>query len=280
MFHKLQGVFPMEDFVLGCKFRNGAIKLYDIKPLIREISAFAYFTEHPEAFKQVSISPGGYGIIWNDELDLSAEEVWVNGWPEWDEDKLVTVEIQVDAELYRLVAERLMAEAEDETTMELPATEYSEKITEVAVFLLSLLNEREKLSAAIHKTKAGLDLPAGFDGEVGLNSKRQEIAHLFRRMAGLRSSETLIANGGTGYRFNNEGNQVSYRCDVKRVVTMNFDRNKIRKMGGDLGKKADEVSGTLDAVLVNAQVDYIAPFDVNDTFAEAFKSFLEAQASA
>ncbi len=107
MFHKLQGVFPMEDFVLGCKFLNGAIKLYDIKPLIREISAFAYFTEHPEAFKQVSISPGGYGIIWNDELDLSAEEVWVNGWPEWDEDKLVTVEIQVDAELYRLVAERL-----------------------------------------------------------------------------------------------------------------------------------------------------------------------------
>ena len=55
----------------------------------------------------MSISPGGYGIIWNDELDLSAEEVWVNGWPEWDEDKLVTVEIQVDAELYRLVAERL-----------------------------------------------------------------------------------------------------------------------------------------------------------------------------
>ena len=107
MFHKLQGVFPMEDFVLGCKFLNGAIKLYDIKPLIREISAFAYFTEHPEAFKQVSISPGGYDIIWNDELDLSAEEVWVNGWPEWDEDKLVTVEIQVDAELYRLVAERL-----------------------------------------------------------------------------------------------------------------------------------------------------------------------------
>ena len=37
--------------------------------------------------------------FWNDELDLSAEEVWVNGWPEWDEDKLVTVEIQVDAEL-------------------------------------------------------------------------------------------------------------------------------------------------------------------------------------
>ena len=175
---------------------------------------------------------------------------------------------------------KVMAEAEDETTMDLPSTEYSEKITEVVVFLMRLLDERERLSAAIHKTKASLDLPAGLDGEVGLNSKRQEIASLLRRMAGLRASETLISNGGTGYRFNNEGNQVSYRCDVKRVVTINFDRNKIRKMCGDLSKKADEVSTSLDAALVNAQVDYAAPFDVNDTFADVFERFVEGKASA
>lgn len=175
---------------------------------------------------------------------------------------------------------KVMAEAEDETTMEQPTTEYSEKITEMAFFLLFLLDQREKLSAAIHKTKAGLDLAAGLDGEVGLNSKRQDIAGLFRRMAGLRASEVLIANGGTGYRFNNEGNQVSYRCDVKRVVTINFDRNKIRKMCSDLSKKADEISSCLDAALVNARVDYVAPFDVNDTFAEAFEGFLGEQASA
>lgn len=175
---------------------------------------------------------------------------------------------------------KVMAEAEDETTMDLPSTEYSDKITEVAIFLMHLLEEREKLSAAIHKTKAGLDLPAGLDGEVGLNSKRQEIANLLRRMAGLRSSETLISGGGTGYRFNNEGNQVSYRCDVKRVVTINFDRNKIRKMCGDLSKKSDEISASLDAALVNAQVDYAAPFDVNDTFADVFESFTEEKATA
>lgn len=175
---------------------------------------------------------------------------------------------------------KVMAEAEDETTMDLPSTEYSEKITELAVFLMHLLEEREKLSAAIHKTKAGLDLPAGLDGEVGLNSKRQEIAGLLRRMAGLRASETLISNGGTGYRFNNEGNQVSYRCDVKRVVTINFDRNKIRRLCGDLSRKADEISTALDAALINAQVDYIAPFDVNDTFADVFEQFAEEQVSA
>ena len=168
---------------------------------------------------------------------------------------------------------KVMPEAENETTIDAPATEYSEQITLVAEFLLHLLSEREKLSVAIFHAKAGLDLPAGLDGEVSLNSKRQEVAGLFRRMAGLRSSEVLIPNGATGYRLTNEGNQVPYRCDVKRVTTINFDRNKIRKMCGDLSKKSDEVSAALDSVMVNTQVEYTVPFDVNDTFAEAFEEF-------
>ena len=175
---------------------------------------------------------------------------------------------------------KVMAEAEDETTMEQPSTEYSERITEMAVFLLYLLDEREKLSGAIQKTKSGLGLAAGRDGEIGLNSKRQEIAALFRRMVGVRASETLIPNGGTVYRFNNEGNQVAYRCDVKRVVTINFDRNKIRKLCRDLSRKADETSNALDAALVNARVEYTAPFDMNDTFTDLFEDYLEGMLPA
>lgn len=168
---------------------------------------------------------------------------------------------------------KVMAEVEDETTVDAPSTEYGEKITELAEFLLHLLTEREKLSAAIYKAKAGLELTSGLDGEVSLNGKRQDIAGLFRRMTSLRNGEVLIPNGGTGYRFNNEGNQVSYRCDVKRVTTINFDRNKIRKMCADLSKKSDETSAALDAALVNTVVEYEAPFDVNETFAEAFEAF-------
>lgn len=171
---------------------------------------------------------------------------------------------------------KVMAEAEDETTVDASATEYSEKITAMAEFLLYLLAEREKLSAAIHRAKAGLALPAGLDGEIGLNGMRQGLADLFRRMAGLRSSEVVLPGGGVGYRFNNEGNQVSYRCDVKRVTTINFDRNKIRKMCAALSRQADETSAALDAALINTAVDYAAPFDVNDAFFEVFEAFLAA----
>lgn len=168
---------------------------------------------------------------------------------------------------------KVMKEFEDETRVETPPTQYSDQITDVARFLLSLLEEREKLTAAICKAKAGLNLPAGLDGEVSLNARRQEAARLFRRMAGLRSSEVVLTGGGSGYCFNNEGNQVSYRCDVKRVTTINFDRNKIRKMCAELSRKADAVSADLDVALVNTQVDYAVPFDVDDTFAEAFEAF-------
>ena len=168
---------------------------------------------------------------------------------------------------------KVMAEAEDETTVDTPSTEYGDKITELAEFLLHLITEREKLSAAIYKAKSNLELNAGLDGEVSLNSKRQEIANLFRHMVSLRNGEVLITNGGTGYRFNNEGNQVSYRCDVRRVTTINFDRNKVRKMCADLSKKSDETSTALDAALVNTVVEYETPFDVNETFAEAFEAY-------
>lgn len=168
---------------------------------------------------------------------------------------------------------KVMAEAEDETTVDTPSTEYGEKITELAEFLLHLMTEREKLSAAIYKAKSNLELSAGLDGEVSLNRKRQEVANLFRHMVSLRNGEVLITNGGTGYRFNNEGNQVSYRCDVKRVTTINFDRNKVRKMCADLSKKSDETSTALDAALVNTVVEYETPFDVNETFAEAFEAY-------
>ncbi len=160
-------------------------------------------------------------------------------------------------------------EAQDETTVETAACEYADNITQVVVLMMFLLDEREKLSRAIRSAKQAMELD--FDGEVSLNAKRQEIAKLLRRMGQIRNGETLIPNGGVGYKFNAEGNQVSYRCDLKKVTTINFDRNKVRSFAAGLGKKADRVSAELDRQMVNAEVDYEAPFDVNDTFADVLQ---------
>lgn len=99
-------------------------------------------------------------------------------------------------------------------------------------------------------------------------------------MADVRNSEVLINGGGTGYRFNQEGNQVTYRCDVKRVTTINFDRKVVRNFAAEMNRCADAVSAELDRCLVNSEVAYEAPFDVNDSFAEIFSAFAEAQGEA
>ena len=164
-------------------------------------------------------------------------------------------------------------EAQDETTVETPNTEYADQITEIAVFLMFLLKEREQLSCAIRAAKQNMDMD--FDGEVSLNAKRQEIAAIFRHMGELRCSENLYHGAGTGYKFNAEGNQVHYRCDLKKVTTINFDRNKVRAYASGLSKKADAVSAELDKRMVITEVYYEAPFDVNDTFAEILRQHTE-----
>ena len=166
---------------------------------------------------------------------------------------------------------KVVREDEDKVVVEAAETEYADRINQIAALMMLLLEEKRKLSYAIRSAKQGLELD--FDSEAGLNSLRQELARLFKHMSEIRSEELVLNNGGTGYRFNNEGNQVSYRCDVKRVTTINFDRNKVRSMCADLSKKADEVSAALDTALVNTTVEYEVPFDVNDTFAEAFERF-------
>ena len=76
--HKVKSVLPLDDFVLEVTFIEGGTKRYDVKPLFGEIPYFSDLTEN-DIFSKVVVSPGGYGIIWNDDVDLSCDELWENG---------------------------------------------------------------------------------------------------------------------------------------------------------------------------------------------------------
>ncbi len=174
-----------------------------------------------------------------------------------------------------MLRRKVMPEAENETTVDVAPGEYAGHINGVTAFLLHLLKEHETLAGRIHDAKAAL--PIDMDNEISLNGKRQSIAATLRHMADLRSSEQIIHNGGSGYRFNTDGNQVTYRCDAKKVTTIDFDRNKVKRYAAALNKRSDEVSAELDRCMVNTEVAYEAPFDVNDSFASVFEAFEEMQ---
>ena len=169
---------------------------------------------------------------------------------------------------------KVMPEAQDETIVDESASEFSDRITDLVRFMLWLLEQKQQLFAAIRTAKVAL--PVDMDSEVSLNSTRQSLACTLKRMADLRSSEQVFSNGGLGYRFNADGNQVSYKCDVRRVTTINYDRNVIRRELQKLYRAADETSAQLDLCLVTSAVDYEPPFDVNVSFSEAFETFLGA----
>ncbi len=78
MFHKIKNVSPLPEFKLSVQFAEGVTKIYDVKPLFNKISAFKSL-ENNSDFGGVYVDVGGYGIIWNDELDLSCDELWDNG---------------------------------------------------------------------------------------------------------------------------------------------------------------------------------------------------------
>ena len=79
MFHKVKAVNALPDWRLSVQFAEGVTKIYDIKPLFDKWEAFVALEESPELFSGVEVDPGGYGVIWNDDLDLSCDELYANG---------------------------------------------------------------------------------------------------------------------------------------------------------------------------------------------------------
>lgn len=79
MFHKVKKVTPLKDYKLSVVFSEGVTKIYDVSKLISTIEDFKIFIDDPKEFYNVSVDVGGYGIVWNDDLDLSCDELWENG---------------------------------------------------------------------------------------------------------------------------------------------------------------------------------------------------------
>ena len=79
MFHKVKEVRPLSDFRLAVLFENGEQRSYDIRPLFEKWQSFKALSDVAGLFNQVKVDAGGYGISWNDEIDLSCDELYFNG---------------------------------------------------------------------------------------------------------------------------------------------------------------------------------------------------------
>ncbi len=79
MTHRITDVKTLDDFVVFAVFQDGTEKEYDIRNMYEKFPQFQQLEKDVELFQKMQVDVGGYGISWNDELDLSADEIWDHG---------------------------------------------------------------------------------------------------------------------------------------------------------------------------------------------------------
>lgn len=78
MFHKVKNVTALPDYKLSVQFAEGVTKIYDVAPLFEKHKFFLPL-KNGNLFGSVMVDKGGYGIVWNDDIDISCDELWANG---------------------------------------------------------------------------------------------------------------------------------------------------------------------------------------------------------
>ena len=71
--------YSWDNYIIHVDFENGVSKEYDFQTLISDFKEFESLIQVNGLFEQVKVDVGGYGVSWNDELDLSCNELYANG---------------------------------------------------------------------------------------------------------------------------------------------------------------------------------------------------------
>ena len=132
-------------------------------------------------------------------------------------------------------------------------------------FVMDAISEKEKLSKAISKAKKNADIDLDISGS--MNKTKQEYISILTVLEKTKSKKNTKT--GSGYKFNVNGDQVPYYYEIEEVVTIDFDRNKVKDLIKKLRRETDEVSQDMDKALVTVEVDYAPRWDVDTPLEDA-----------
>lgn len=126
-------------------------------------------------------------------------------------------------------------------------------------FVVKLIDEKQKLSNAITAAKRSLDME--IDASMSMNKTKQDFISVLRRMASIKPCES--DKEGTSYKFNNDGDQVSYRYPIKEVKSIDYDRNAVKGLISKYKKETDKISTERDRIDIMTEVNYDPIWEVD-----------------
>ena len=126
-------------------------------------------------------------------------------------------------------------------------------------FAVKLINEKQKLSDAITEAKKTTSFDV--DAAMSMNKTKQGFIHVLRRMASIKPIES--EKEGVSYKFNNDGDQVSYRYLIKEVKTIDYNREDVKKLIDKYKKETDKISTERDRIDIMTEVDYTPIWEVD-----------------
>ncbi len=141
----------------------------------------------------------------------------------------------------------------------------------VLAFMAHMIKEREKLSVAIGKAKAGITFD--IDAAIETNKFRQNLYGSIRQM--LRYVGTKRKAKEVDYKFDINGQQTPYRYDVEIITTENYNKDAAKRLMRDTIAEADKVSAAIDSAMINTVVEYEPPYDVNESFDDVLDTFVQ-----
>lgn len=100
MINKIISVVGKEDFSLEVEFMSGDVKKYDMDYMLAKFPQFQTLKDNRKLFYSVRVDGGGYGVSWNDDLDLDAQTIWEEG-------ILIEMPEKVQPDINRLLAYHL-----------------------------------------------------------------------------------------------------------------------------------------------------------------------------
>lgn len=138
-------------------------------------------------------------------------------------------------------------------------------------FVVYINNERKRLAEAVALAKTNEPLNQ-YDVLIKRNTSDRELLSILDIINKIKGKEDI--SEGYGRKFNNDGEQVEYSYDVKKITTINFDRNKTKTLAFKLRSVCNYTSEKIDVLLLKNTVDFDTVFEVGESFEDAFERYL------